>query len=67
MFGAIFSILSNGLAVLKKLLPSWEWKGGQASEQARQAKEVQDAQDRMDAVSAPDKRTTIERLRKRKF
>ncbi len=35
MWRAILEILARGLSVINKLLPSWEWKGGQASAEAR--------------------------------
>ncbi len=43
MISAIFKILSSGLSVINKLLPSWEWKGGQAAAQRDAAKGSADA------------------------
>ena len=40
---AIFKILSSGLSIINKLLPSWEWKGGQAAAQRDAAKGSADA------------------------
>ncbi len=67
MIDAIFRFLSSGLSVLNKLLPSWEWKGGEAAADARHAKETADGKARMDAVPAPDEQSTRDRLRKGKF
>ncbi len=67
MWGAILGILSGGLRLLNKLIPSWEWKGGQAASDARHAKETEDARERMDAVPAPSERDTVDRLRRGKF
>ena len=65
MFGSILGILSGGLRIVNKLLPSWEWKGGQAAERARQSKEAADDRAEMDAVPAPSERDVVDRLRKR--
>ena len=54
MFATIFGFLSNGLAVLNKLLPSWEW-------------EAADDRAKIDAVPAPSERDVVERLRKQGF
>ncbi len=67
MIGAIFRFLSSGLSVLNKLLPSWEWKGGEAAAERDQSERTADAQDRMDAVPAPTERDTSKRLRKGRF
>ncbi len=67
MWGAILGILSGGLALLNKLLPSREWTGGQAASDARHAKETEDAKARMDAVPAPSERDIRDRLRRGKF
>ncbi len=60
-------VLSGALAVFHKLVPSWEWKGGQASEQAKGAKEADDARNKMAAVPSPSADDVAERLRKGKF
>jgi hypothetical protein len=55
MWTAILGILSKGLAVVNKLLPSWEWKGGQASAEAKAAKETVDVlEEQLDIASKPD-------------
>ena len=67
MFATIFGFLSNGLAVLNKLLPSWEWKGGRAAAERDQMKEAADDRAKIDAVPAPSERDVVERLRKQGF
>ncbi len=67
MIGAIFRFLSSGLSVLNKLLPSWEWKGGQAAAERDQAERTADAQARMDAVAPVSERDVVERLRRKGF
>ncbi len=65
----ILGFLSKGLAVVDKLLPSWEWKGGQAAAEAKAAKEVADVQQKqLEIASKPDasRATLLERMRKRK-
>ena len=57
MISAIFKMLSSGLSIINKLLPSWEWKGGQAAaqrdaaekglEHARTAAEIRDNLDQL--------------------
>ena len=64
MWTAIVSILSSGLSVLNKLLPSWEWKGGQAAAErdaakgsadaGRQARTIEDEVRRMDGAALDD-------------
>jgi len=64
MIGAIFKILSSGLTLLNKLLPSWEWKGGRASAQrdaakgsadaGRRARTIEDEVRRMDGAALDD-------------
>ncbi len=44
MWSAILGVLSGGLKLINKLLPSWEWKGGEAAAEAKAAKKgVKDA------------------------
>ncbi len=69
MWTAIFGILSKGLSVLNKLLPSWEWKGGQASAEAKAAKEANRVlQEQLEIAAEPNatRAELLERMRKRK-
>ncbi len=65
----ILGFLSKGLAVVDKLLPSWEWKGGQAAAEAKAAKEAVDVLEKqLDIAAKPDatRAELLERMRKRK-
>jgi len=65
----ILDILLKGLAVVNKLLPSWEWKGGQAAAEAKAAKEAKDVlQKQLDIASKPNatRDELLDRMRKRK-
>jgi hypothetical protein len=69
MWTIVFGILSKGLAVLNKLLPSWEWKGGQAWADAKVAKEAKRVLEKqLKIASKPDatRDELLERMRKRK-
>ena len=69
MWGAILGILSGGLRLLNKLLPSWEWKGGQAAANARHAKEARDVSEKQLEIAskAPlDRDALLKRMFKRK-
>ncbi len=63
------SLLSSGLAALNKLLPSWEWKGGQASAETKTAKEANRVLEEQLKIAAKPNITRdelLERMRKRK-
>jgi len=64
----ILGFLSKGLTVADKLLPSWEWKGGQAAAEAKAAKELIGVlQEQLAIASKPnlDRAELLERMRKR--
>lgn len=67
MWSALLGILSGGLALINKLLPSWEWKGGQAAAQRDQMEETLETIKKMDDVPMADERDTVDRLRNGKF
>jgi len=65
----VLGFLSKGLAVVDKLLPSWEWKGGQAAAEAKAAKEaISVLQKQLAIASKPnlDRAELLERMRERK-
>ena len=69
MWGAILGILSRGLSILDKFLPSWEWKGGRAESDARHAKEARDVSEKQLEIAAKapvDRDALLKRMFKRR-
>lgn len=64
MWAALVSILARGLAIIDKLMPSWEWKGGKAAAEAKAAKKgVEDARRAAEIDEDVDRMSDAERAK----